>query len=697
MPMTEVPPAGSRASTVAFVSSGLLAGGALALAFTHWTATSGWAFPWFVAVAVLLLYWPGRLILRGLKLDVCGLEHVVLSITLGIPSTGLVYWLCAYAGYPRLLWAWAAALCLLTVHPRLRPSIERSCGWNVRFSHVALLAVFAATVAPMACSPFHFPNLARDDNGGLSTFLISDVVFHVSVASELTHAVPPRNPVLPDRPLVYHYGMHAVTAAFATFGLGIQDLSARFLPVLFMLMAVLAAFGLARRWLRSEPLAVLAAFLVILGEDFSFVGGPHLGPQQPWAYYLLGMPTVISLYMLNPMLPGLAVLLALLLSLERYLATEKAGWLGVAGLLAPTLVAFKVFAALQLAAALGLTVLVYLVAHRRRAVVLAAAAVVGTAIPFLLAISSGHRSLDVALLPWPYVTDAVTRLGLRSSRLGGLVFAFRRGDHHLLPVLAFFAVALPAYLFLTLGARSAGLRSWLHALVRPARDDAFRFLIAAFVLIGPPLSMLVTISAAGYFRREFYNNAGWFFVQSKYLMWLFALEPLRRLTRGWAIAAGLLIAAISVPSTIQYLLLTAETSVAPSTKPLAEAVSFLNREARPGSSCFAREGVAQVVLVSTACRAFALGVFPSSFLSPAEVDALKTSREAFWQRWREQPTDLPDDVLSRWSVDYVISEIEQDGRPAAPASRGATLELSFANDGFAVYRVHRTDSQGLEN
>jgi hypothetical protein len=150
--------------------------------------------------------------------------------------------------------------------------------------------------------------------------------------------------------------------------------------------------------------------------------------------------------------------------------------------------------------------------------------------------------------------------------------------------------------------------------------------------------------------------------------------------------------ALSLPSAVQFIHLQAQSRPEPLNPLLAEALDFLDHETPPGSVCLAREGPAQATLVATRCRALALDVFPSSYLDPKEVDALTQAREVFWQRWRDDPPHLPDELISRFRVDYVLAELARDGRPAlTPAGSSFVLEPLFANADFAVYRVRRND------
>jgi hypothetical protein len=553
------------------------------------------------------------------------------------------------------------------------------------------LVVLGATLVPLFVSPLYFRNLARLPGDRLAFYPLADVVASVSIASELTHTVPPQNPYLPGRPLSYHYGMHLTAALFACFGLPVADLAVRYLPASFMTLTVLACYCLARRWLGSGALAALVALLVVLGEDFSFVPGLLLGSTEPWAVYFFGIPATVSLYLLNPMLPALGFVLVVLICHKRYLDSGRAAWLVLAALASATLVSYKVFAAAQLLAALGVAAVLYAVVFRSRAALASAAAVGLATVPPLLASAAADSSVTISIEAWPYVPAALVRMGLADTRPAQLAMGFFSGEASLLGAAAYYALALPGYLVLTLGARVVGAAAWARSLFRASSADAPRFAMAVLVLAGPLLSLLLAFTAAGYPARQYVNNSVWFFVLSKQLMWFFAVEPLRRLSRPATLAAATGLVALGVPSTAQFLWLQSKDRVRPLERPLVEMLDFLEREARPGATCLAREEIAHAILVTTRCRALAIDVFSYAALPPQRQAELRNARDVFWRHWREG--EVQADTLEALGVDYVVVDASRDGLPAAQPERrapdGPKLEWRFRNHGFAVLRVGR--------
>jgi hypothetical protein len=282
----------------------------------------------FVLAGTLVVFVPGRLLIAGLRLAPARLEAFVLSLAVGMPAACMVYWLCAAVGLRWVYWLW----------PLVALGVALVTWRRWRFGAASLLArpqadsvwpilLVAVALVPLWISPLYFRNLVRESDGGSSFYALPDVVLHVALANELAHSVPPQNPVLPGHPANYHYGMDLLAAAFTPFGLEAADLVVRFVPLLLTSFVVLAVFCAARAVLGSAPGAALVAFLVMFGEDLSFVPGLLLRSRELWAIHFFGMPTTVSLYLLNPMLPAVGLLFVALLCLQRYLSSGRGGWL----------------------------------------------------------------------------------------------------------------------------------------------------------------------------------------------------------------------------------------------------------------------------------------------------------------------------------------------------------------------------------
>src|SRR5688500_9320601 len=78
----------------------------------------------FAAVVAAALYLPGRLLLSLSRTKPSPLEHLLLSLWLGIAASSTVYWVVALLGAPGAFRAWPLAALLLSLHSRLRPRLS---------------------------------------------------------------------------------------------------------------------------------------------------------------------------------------------------------------------------------------------------------------------------------------------------------------------------------------------------------------------------------------------------------------------------------------------------------------------------------------------------------------------------------------------------------------------------------------------
>ncbi|HEX9185971.1 MAG TPA: hypothetical protein VGB87_02790, partial [Vicinamibacteria bacterium] len=574
----------------------------------------------------------------------------------------------------------AALLLLFRLRPAAPPPDE-----GARGDGVAVGSLLAVAVVALAFAPFYYRNLAPAPGGGLTFYALPDLVLHLSIAQELTHCVPPTAPFLPGASLSYHYGADLVLALFAAVpGLGIEDLAARFLPTLFFALALGASFAAARAFGLGRAGATACAFLVLFGEDFSFLPALLRGapPGEPWAVTMLQAPTVVSLFMMNPMLPALGLLFASLASLARYCQGRGRGHLVGAVVLAAGLVDVKVFAAAQLLAALGLAALGMLWRTRDRRLLWASLALAALVLPRLLLSAAGEGGqTQVTFGLSSFVPDAVVNLGLRETALGAAVFDLvDRGSLGPGPLLAVLA-ASALYLVLVFGLRTLGLPAGLRALSLRDPREAHRLVLAAFVLLGPVLALGLQVLPASATRGpEAYNNAVWFLVQAKYAAWVFAAErlggwwrsgsPLRRA----GLVAGVL--ALALPSTLQFMRLQFAAGPPALDRHLVEVAAYLRAHEAPGLVVVAPEAVGGPLISLAPVRSpLEDALFPHF---RGRVPGVKERLDAFWDAW-DYGTPIEGPLRALGRVDLVVA------RPRRTVPEGA--REVFRNDALAVYRV----------
>ena len=659
-----------------------------------------WLF--FVAVA-MLAYMPGKLLLLLVRRRLSPIEDVTLACVLGLVMSGLAYWLIAFSRHPHIYVLWPLATVALFVYlsagkwksligrfDQLAPNNEEPVRRSRDRSGFALVGVVALGVAVLAILPQYYTNLARRPDGTMRVRPIPDVFVHIAIANELTHTVPPQSPLFSGYQLAYHYGMDLAVAMFANAtGLNTRDLTLRFAPTLFLALSMLSVFCFSRSWLGSGFFAVLVVFVVFFGEDFSFVPGSLQGEKGDWSVIYFGIPTVFSLFYINPILPGVGLLFAGLFCLQRYLRERSGAWLFFSALLFAALIEVKVFAAAQIMASLGFAAIVYLLVFRNADLFKVAALTAALALPLALSFYLRNKSgadITAAFDPWPYVSNMTEALGLK-NRLTG--------------VLAFTGIALPIYVVGCLGLRVIGMPGILKAVFRPDQKSSLRFVLAFFVVIGLLIALtcrIVPSRSSGAF-----NNGGWFFVQSKYVAWIFAVEVLQTLYRC-LVARGLpsvpvasLIAVsaagLSIPATVQHFALEHDPHRL-NGKPLAKesrsygletlsVIDFLKKDAQPGDVVLPGDSLLEPALALTRCRV-PLGDFSDYQVPLRDYSQRDTAEREFWEAWRLG--NVQEKFLREVGVRYVAVSKRTEG---IPPKIPAALSQVFENSQFGVFKVRR--------
>ncbi len=661
----------------------------------------------FVVAVILLAYVPGKLLLIALKRTLSPLEDVTLSCVLGLVVIGFVYWLMTFAHQGRfyLLWPLTAAgigIWLLTSKRKsrlsnsasLEPLSQGSATPSRDRSTLVLAGVLVLAIIALAFLPLYYTNFTWQPDGTMRVFPVSDVLFHIAIANELTHTVPPQAPLFAGHTLSYHYGMDLAVAMFArATGLNVRDLIVRFMPTLFVGLSMLSVFCFSRNWLRSGYFGALVVFLVFFGADFSFIPGLLLGEKGDWSLRYFSAPAVVTLFYFNPILPGLGVLFGGLFCLDRYMHERSRAWLFLAALLFVALIEVKMLMAGQLICSLGVAAVVYLIFFSNADLFKIAGCTAVAAIPLvswvLLKNESGGR-IVAKFEPWLYVSHAMQTLGLGDWFNGSVAFA---------------VVAVPIYLVGCLGLRVIGLPAIFTAIFRPKPGDAIRFMLGIFVVIGVAIALAYTFTPEGWTFR--YNPvSSTFLVQSEYVAWIFVVEVCQTFYR-WAVrrgiypalAAGGIIATtagLSLPATVQHFLVWRHPDhFFGAGKPWGRqlltydpqtlaAMDFLQRDAHPGDVALAADNLIAPVLALTKCRV-PLGYFSLGLVARNDYTKRETAEKKFWNDWRLGK--VQDDLLREANVRYVVVSKQTEGLPVTiPAS----LSKVFENSEFAVFKVNRS-------
>lgn len=660
----------------------------------------------FVNASILLAYVPGKLLLIALKRTLTPLEDLTLACVLGMVVSGLFYWLFTFANLGRcyLLWPLVAAGIFLWLHGRKRGSLlsnsalvewlsKGSAALSRDRSVLVLAGVLLLGIMALAYFPLYYTNFTWQPDGTMRVYPVSDVLFHIAIANELTHTIPPQAPLFAGHPLSYHYGMDLAVAMFSTAtGLNVRDLTVRFVPTLFVALSMLSVFCFSRNWLRSGYFGVLVVFLVFFGADFSFVPGLLLGEKADWSLRYFSAPAVVTLFYTNPILPGLGVLFAGLFCLDSYMRERSRSWLVLTALLFVALIEVKMLMAAQLLCSVALAAAVYLLIFSNADLFKIGASTAIAAIPLLswmLLKNKSSAHIVTKFEPGLYVVHAMQTTGL---------------GHWLSRPLTLAVVALPIYLLGCLGLRVIGIPSIFTAIFRPKSGGAIRFLLAIFVVIGVVIALTCSFTPEGW-TFQYNPISSTFLVQSEYVAWIFVVEVFQTLyqwtiKRGMypAFAAGGIMAtaaALSLPATVQHFVVWRDPNhFFGSGKPWGRqllsydrqtlaAMDFLQKDAHPGDVVMCGDELSAPVLALTKCRV-PLGYFSFGLVARDEYMRRETAEKEFWKHWRLGK--VQEDLLHEANVRYVVVK-QTEG---IPATMPASLSKVFENSDFVVFKIDVT-------
>jgi len=678
--------------------------GVLTLVFGAYSATSVWSFPRFIVAVLVVVYFPGKLLLDTARLRLSPLEDLALSLVLGMVVSSFLFWVTSFLALANLfaLWPLAATAAYFYRSAKIWSRIRHS-HFSVNLSHILLLAVITAGLLPMATLPIYYRNLALLPEGTMSFSMLDDSVFHLSIAQELTVSVPPQAPFLASQPLNYHYAMDLLAAMMSrTAWLSIPDLTVRFLPTLFLVETVLAVFAFSRAWLKSSWGAVLTSFLVIFGEDFSFIPGLLLHSNGAWSAEYFGVPTIVSLYSINPMLPALAVLFVGLFCLLRLSRENGRAWLMLTALLFAALTEYKVFTAIHVLLALAVTVFIYFLLHRDTTllrVLLLTSLLTAPLVLYSLFGTEASVRVWARIEPWPYIPTALAQMGLFQQHVDSLL---EGGPITLSTASALLLVGLPVYLLGSLGLRVIAIPQVLRDLLFPNRSTFFGFFLAVLAVVGPLISLTCTVTPAGYPTESEYNNAVWFYVQSKHIIWVLATGSILSLCRGKTPARQAVIVATAImlviPSSAQFFARPARLGLSVVEKGELEAIGYLQEHCTDGEVVLAGSPLAAYLVALSPCRVPIVlpGQLNHAFVSRSELGQRRLDQNRLWDAWDRGI--LRTTTLERYGISYVVlakgdhPPFSYDdrywiGHNASREQVVKTIHPSFENRDFVIYEI----------
>jgi hypothetical protein len=234
-----------------------LAAAALLRYDTEWSAVLRFAVLLGVGISL-----PGTLCWRALRGNVDGfVADVAFGTGLGMALSMLTYLLTRAAGVPLLVLAFPLiTIVLFGAVPGLRqhwrsagPQVPRWWGWAVAAACVVAVAVIVRV--GLALEPATFPGVA---------FGYVDMPYHLALAGELKHHVPPSVPYVAGEPLRYHWFFHAQLASMNwQSGIELDLLLRRLMPMLVAVLPVVGAAALATRLSSRNQAGPVAAWLLV--------------------------------------------------------------------------------------------------------------------------------------------------------------------------------------------------------------------------------------------------------------------------------------------------------------------------------------------------------------------------------------------------------------------------------------------------
>lgn len=515
----------------------------------------------------------------------------------------------------------------------------------------AVVPALAAVVALLLLAAY--PLNRRLPSGGFALDPLErvDTAFHVAVTWELVNH-PPQVPGFSGRALDYHYGPHLVRAmAQRLAGTHPYDAMARF-DVTLQAVALVLALRAAALALGGGALAAVLAPLTLLFGDLAWA----FGAQARWWTELMAANILVALVFGNSLVCGLAMALGALLAVSRHLAGGGRAWLAVAATLGLALPFFKVFVAAQVAAC----ALVAALAARRRGLGLLAFALPAALGLAWLATSQRGPGLQLLFDPLSPVSRLRQLLGLPPAE--GLA-------------LVGWGVL---WLALALGPRVLALRpAWRAA----AGGDPVAAALGVAALAGWPVALLLVVTADGEF-----NEAVYFTIVSGALLWLFAARAVERVgagSRRWLALAAL--AALSLPTTLEFVWRRART--APDVVPagVLEAMQRLQWDSRPGDVVLmrplSRHPPAPAVFVGRRVAYTSFFGYAAQFVPPAELRRRAEAVQAFFR------TDSPAEARSIAGELRARHVFLED--PDSRLGRGARelLEPLYVAEDAALFRL----------
>lgn len=563
----------------------------------------------------------------GAGLQRCVLRTVVPALVVPV---GLAFCAAAYAGALALGRPWlfflGIGIASAGVLRRSRMSnLVPAAPWpSLAWFGVAIVVFLSVTQYPAN-------RALTDGQVALDPLVTADTVFHVGLTHELTVGYPPQTPGLAGVPLAYHLGADLVrAAALRHFGvaplasLSHYEVTVGALALGLGLASLASAMGLSR-------FSVAAAPWTLLLTDFSFVLGAS--PRAHWWADLLRGNALLSLVYSNPVVPALILTCGSLVALSVAPRDRRFGAVSVG--LAGAVPFFKVFLGAQLAGALFVAAI--LGWRNRGSRPWLVGSITGIILGTVLVVGQDAGSVAATFAPFDLPATTLRQLG----------WPERNGTS----LAAFGAV----WLILSLGLRVLGVVPALKTLLS---GQPVASAVAALALSGWAVAMFFRVAATTLFPGEpAINDAAFFAEQSGVFLWLLtvpALAPTLGSRGGVRSVAWVVVAALTLPSTIQFVVKKRREPVDPLPAPMVRAVEVVSRASQPGDVVLSRPGERYPSAISLlGGRRVVLERFTPYLTQFARSDQLSTRHALVYRFFRTHDRDEARAIAGAFGARYI--------------------------------------------
>lgn len=629
---------------------------------------------------------PGLLVVEGLRLGRSPIERAVLAAVLGGPVAALIYWTALVSEWDPVYWVLIVGLDVAAIFvlykSRAVASIhtEASPSWKVL---LGLLCLLAAIEAAYFATTGRLFRLDSEGNLLMDRALQRDTLFHVGMVRSLLASYPPELLSCAGVDAAYHVVYHLQIAAWSRFfDIDALDGVYRVGMGWSLALLILSAFLLGRRFARSDRVGLIATVLIFgSGLGFVFLRAPRV---DWWSLAFMDV-TLISVFLINPLLTALPLVLMGFLCLEDFLENGRKVTLAGCGLCLISLLRVKVFLGVQAIGGIIVSSLLVSGEGSRRA--RQAALVLSLcALPWLvpLFVGEGGGNTAIGVRPLEIVRYSMEKLGWTEAVRA--LAEIGRGNWGT----SRWAVAAAATLLWGVGFLGLRLVA-LPGLMRDASRVAgtIRTPMAFAVWMGFPVALVFRIApaeATGLSRLEAINDVIWFAAQSGFLMWFWTAEVVSSLTRrSWTGPIRVaVVVALALPATLQHFVYKASLDVDVVPAALVEAAEKAGELSNPGDVW-----VEPLNRVRPSWVAYLAGrpVVYDSYVGYDYMfvarDELDYRRHALAQFWKSTDSAYASWFLRCYGVRAVLAPVNS----SLPRGSQDKLHLVFSNSAARIYRV----------